>query len=167
MSKVPAGAFALLVVACTLLGGFVAAGYQYQDSAETDDYARDTVVVDYNNTSYVEPGRDVARTWLDDPHVENESGGNLTAGTDYSWDSSRGAIDFFNTSNTTDTANGENATVEYGYIRPTDEAQTAQHIASQMSYLAAMLVLVVPAIAVVAAMVAFARAATSGGGPGR
>lgn len=93
-----------------LAGGMLAASASYADSTH-ELTENDTVTVSYDESVAVSP-TESATSYYDDVTVWNDSGSQLDRGTDYTWNTSTGSVDFANTSATT---NGSTATVRFRY----------------------------------------------------
>lgn len=161
MKTVAAGAFALLIVVLAVLGGLLAASYQSQ-AVPTDDFTENTTVtINYSET--YDLGPDDANKWYDDEVVKAEDGTLLEEDKDYTWETSNGTLEFFDTSRTTE---GNNATVNFTYGTNPPEQETVEGFIGSIGFVAGMFVLVVGGLVIVGGVVGFVRTVGSSG-PGR
>jgi len=78
---------------------------------EQTTVTNESITVNYSDAVLVEQ-RPESVEYGDSVTVYNASGAELVAGTDYAWDASNGAVEWFNTNATTD---GETAAITYSY----------------------------------------------------
>jgi hypothetical protein len=104
------GLFTILIVFLglgILFAGGMNTGY---DNASTEyDVVNESITVDYSATVSVDES---GESYSDTVDVYNDSGAELTDGTDYDWNATDGNVTWFNTSATVD---GETATISYSY----------------------------------------------------
>lgn len=140
-------AVVLLAVIVALLGtGILAVSQAYQDTpTHVETVSGETLTQDVGNWTAVDAaGQAGVVGFYDNETVRNESGDNLTEGTDYEWDES-GQIKFLNSSSTTD---GANASIDYAYdARPEQSTAMIGPIAAMFD-IAGILPLALGAIAV-------------------
>jgi hypothetical protein len=94
----------VLIVLNTIMSLGIIAG-------ETTTVTNESVTVDYDNLSYVQYN-DSSYDLSDNVTVYDSGDVELAEGTDYNWYSSNGSLEWINTTETTD---GETATVTYDY----------------------------------------------------
>lgn len=124
--SVPVGpllAFVVLVIAAFALFqigdvGLAAAGTQ--PVTETNE----SVVIDYDSSTRVSAAMSrYTQGFEDNETVYNSSGAELVEGTDYTWNTTSGAVTFKNTANTTE---GNTANVTYTYQQNTEEIRQSE-----------------------------------------
>jgi len=104
----------------------------YEGTAEPATVDNESIVVDYNETVSVDEAPE-AFQFNESVTARNSSGGELEAGTDYTWDAENGSVTWINTTATSD---GEEASISYGY---TVQSQTNENIAAILAPLSAPL----------------------------
>lgn len=110
-----------------LIVGLFAAGAAF--AGATTVYSNtDDVTVDYSTDVEVTPERN-ATSFLDNETVTNSTGAQLVEGTDYDWNTSTGAITFYNTTATTD---GNTATASYEYNAYSDRTLAMKGVISTL-----------------------------------
>lgn len=121
------GVLLFAVVLVGVLGIAWAVGAQYADAPEAD-YTVDgeTVVADVGNETAVD-APDYTQRFYDNETITNSSGATLSEGTDYDWNTSTGAITWYDTSSVDD---GEQMQVDYAYSAKTEQARTARQVLS-------------------------------------
>jgi hypothetical protein len=111
-----------------LFAGSLNAAYQATGQQYTID--NESHVINYTTESSVDAP---AYTFsYNDTITVTANGSTLTAGTDYEWNASVGNITWLNS---TQTANGDNALVDYGYQAPTEDTYERRNILASLARL--------------------------------
>lgn len=118
---------AQVAVVILLLGLAVPGLSTAYDYAGTPIEYSETVTVDYNNESSVSENATVEGYGKSPTITVGDT--ELVEGTDYDWDSSSGNVTWYNTSNTTD---GDTATIQYVAYQRTGESELAWTIISPL-----------------------------------
>lgn len=100
-----------------------------QAGTETLTQQNETLVVTFDNDVHVsnspENNNRYVQGFEDDEVIRNGTGGELTEGTDYEWNTTDGGVTFFDTSNLTDS---EDVTITYNYSRNVEEVREGDAI---------------------------------------
>lgn len=118
---------AQVAVVILLLGLAVPGLATAYDFAGTPIAYSEDATVDYSNETAVE--QNVTLEGYGDSTRITVNGTELTEGTDYDWNSDDGIVTWYNTTNTSD---GETATVEYSAYQRTEESEMAWIIISPL-----------------------------------
>lgn len=118
-------AFVVLVAAAFVLFQVGDIGLE-QGGTEQASTTNETLVVSYSNSVRVSAATSrYTRGFEDNETVYNASGAELAESTDYDFNTTTGAVTFFNTTNTTD---GENANITYTYSQNVDSVRNSEPI---------------------------------------
>lgn len=119
------GVLLFAVVLVGVLGIAWAVGAQYQAAPEQTYTANESVAASVGNWTAVGPS--YAQSFYDNETITNSSGTQLQEGTDYDWNTSTGAVRWYDTSSVSD---GEQMQIDYAYSAKTEQARTARKILS-------------------------------------
>lgn len=98
-----------------------------EDVNQQAEITGEEMTIDYGNESFV----DVEATiYSDNVTIQSPGAGTLEEGTDYEWDEVRGAVLWLNSTNTED---GNEATIDYTAFEPPEETQNIQALLTPLS----------------------------------
>jgi hypothetical protein len=140
-----------------LVAGSLAAMEGSQANARDFQVSSESLTVDYENTSTV-TASDRAIRFFDNETVRNSSGTVLSEGDDYRWNTSSGSIEWINS---TDTTEGANATIAYGFTGWSETTGALRQTTSDYTALLPYAILVVVAIVAAGGVVAIGLAVSS------
>lgn len=117
----PTDAAVLLAIVVVVLGfGLLAVSASYEDTAESVDVTDEAFTQDVGNWTAVD-GATEALAFEEAATVRNATGAKLVVGEDYRWADANGSVQILNSPNTTD---GATATIDYGYDRRPEQAES-------------------------------------------